>query len=641
MPRLLDPACLARQLPVPTDAQVAPDGSRVLFAVVTTDGDVARSRLWTCAIDGSDLAPLTEPGASDSGARWSPDGRWVAFASDRDPSGEGGWRLCVLPAAGGEPRAVAASPQPIAGVAWSPDGSTLAYSTAVDAGIDNGVVRVTRHGAYKLDGRGYIGDRRNQVFTVPAEGGEPRQVTSGSWEHAAPQWSPDGRRLAMVTALITSSRLSIVDLESGLETVVGPDPGVTAMCSWSPDGRLLVVADPGRTYQLDFFLWQPGAAELRRVTDDCGVQPHAGYPGLMPPSLPVWLDEERVLVHAIRGGRSGLYELRPADGSLRELVSWDAAHLGLSVDSARRLVVQTEQTLDHPDEVFLYDLAGSGRLLSAFAEPVLAGRELPGWVHAPIERDGLQIDAWQLRPPGFDPARRYPVVLDIHGGPNMWHGHQWHANQQLLAAHGYVVVFANPRGSTSYGRDFTGRVFGDWGGEDFGDLMAVVDAVAAEPWADASRLGVRGYSYGGYMTSWTIGHTDRFAAALVGAPCFDLVSMWGTSDIGAAWDDVQWGGSPVENEAWYRERSPSTWAHRASTPTLVVHGEADVRCPIGQGEELFTALLAAGVDTEFARYPDASHLFPFSGRPAQREDFLARELAWFDAHLGTGERPAG
>jgi dipeptidyl aminopeptidase/acylaminoacyl peptidase len=147
-------------------------------------------------------------------------------------------------------------------------------------------------------------------------------------------------------------------------------------------------------------------------------------------------------------------------------------------------------------------------------------------------------------------------------------------------------------------------------------------------------MGVRGYSYGGYMTSWILGQTDRFKAAMVGAPCFNLVSMWGTSDIGAAWDDVQWGGSPVENEAWYRERSPSTWAHRAVTPTLVVHGEADIRCPIGQGEELFTALLEAGVDAEFARYPGAAHLFPFTGQPRQREDLLGRELAWFDAHLG-------
>jgi dipeptidyl aminopeptidase/acylaminoacyl peptidase len=317
------------------------------------------------------------------------------------------------------------------------------------------------------------------------------------------------------------------------------------------------------------------------------------------------------------------------------VASWDAVHLGLSTDSSRRWVAQTSQSLSQPSEVFVLDRAtGEGSVITSFARD-LAGRDRATWERFTINRGGLEVEAWMLKPPGFEDSQRYPAVLDIHGGPNMWHGHSWYQHQQLMASNGYLVIFANPRGSTSYGRDYTKRVMRDWGGEDFLDLMAVVDEVASRPYVDASRIGVRGYSYGGYMTSWILGQTDRFRAAMVGAPCFNLVSMWGTSDIGAAWDDVQWGGSPVENEAWYRERSPSTWAHRAVTPTLVVHGEADIRCPIGQGEELFTALLEAGVDAEFARYPGAAHLFPFTGQPRQREDLLGRELAWFDAHLGT------
>lgn len=633
MDRALDPAALVAA-PLPSDPQVSPDGLSLVFAVGSVEGDKIRSRLWTCDRTGAKLQPLTAAGASDAGARWSPDGRWIAFVSDRDHDEDEGFGLFVIPASGGEPRQVAESARPLSGVAWSPDGTRLAYATEVAAGVDSSVVRVTRHSAHKVDGRGYIGDRRNQVFVVDLVGGDPRQVTTGSWEHVGPRWSPDGRRLAMVTSQITSSRLAIVDLDHrDVETVLGPHPGVVAMVSWSADGRLLVVADPGRTYQLDFFLWEPGAPDMRRVTDDPGVQPHTGYPGWMPPSMPVWLDGDRVLVHAVRAGRSGLYELSVRDGSLVEVATWDAVHLGLSSDVSGRWMAQTRQSLSAPPEVFVFDRsAGTGQVVTAFGAEVAASSQR-SWDRFTVARDGLEIEAWLLKPPDFDESRQYPVVLDIHGGPNMWHGHNWYDHQQLLASSGYLVVFANPRGSTSYGRDFTMRVMRDWGGEDFLDLMAVVDAVAARPYADADRLGVRGYSYGGYMTSWILGQTDRFKAAMVGAPCFDLVSMWGTSDIGAAWDDVQWGGSPLENEAWYRERSPSTWAHRAVTPTLVVHGEADIRCPIGQGEELFTALIEAGVEAEFARYPDASHLFPFTGKPAQREDLLRRELAWFDAHL--------
>jgi dipeptidyl aminopeptidase/acylaminoacyl peptidase len=205
----------------------------------------------------------------------------------------------------------------------------------------------------------------------------------------------------------------------------------------------------------------------------------------------------------------------------------------------------------------------------------------------------------------------------------------------VLAAGGFLVVFANPRGSGSYGRRFAGLVFGDWGGEDFQDLMAVVDAVLERPYADPDRMGIFGYSYGGYMTSWTIGHSDRFRAAVVGSPCFDLESQWGTSDIGYAWDDVQWGGPPSERAEWYRERSPSSFIHRARTPTLVIQGEADDRCAVGQGHQLYTALQDVGCVAELALYPGASHLFFVTPdwRPSQRADFLARTLGWFRDHL--------
>jgi dipeptidyl aminopeptidase/acylaminoacyl peptidase len=195
------------------------------------------------------------------------------------------------------------------------------------------------------------------------------------------------------------------------------------------------------------------------------------------------------------------------------------------------------------------------------------------------------------------------------------------------------VVYANPRGSSSYGRDFATAVYGDWGGEDYLDLMAVMDAVLERPYCDADRQGVRGYSYGGYMTAWIIGQTDRFRAAVCGAPCFDLESFWGTSDIGARFGHRQFGGPAHDVPEWYEQHSPSSHAHRATTPTLIIHGEADERCPIGQGEQMFVALKQAGVEVEFARYPGGSHLFFATGPPEQRLDALQRTLAWFDRYL--------
>ena len=203
----------------------------------------------------------------------------------------------------------------------------------------------------------------------------------------------------------------------------------------------------------------------------------------------------------------------------------------------------------------------------------------------------------------------------------------------MLATAGFIVLAANPRGSTTYGNAFTMAVLGDWGGEDYQDLMAAVDAAASRPYVDDTRLGVHGYSYGGYMSSWIIGHTSRFKAAVVGAPCIDLPSMYGTSDIGVSFGEVQWHGTRWKALAQAVERSPLTYAPDVETPVLLLHGEADLRCPIEQGEQYFVALKRHGKEVEFVRFPDCSHLFLRVGHPKMREEYLGRALAWFQRYL--------
>ncbi|HET9017625.1 MAG TPA: S9 family peptidase [Thermomicrobiaceae bacterium] len=628
------------------DPQVSPDGSRVLYTLSKFDQETkkANSQLWLRAIDGSDARRLTWNGERNSGGRWSPDGSRVAFVSDRVAKA-GIFVLNVDHP--GEAREVTHHAQAITDLAWSPDGSRIAYTTAVDPANPDETprpegaappVRITRRIDYKQDGQGYLGDTRRQVFVVDVASGERRKITSDPVDHNFPQWSPDGTTLAVQVPNRNGmcSQLELIDVEAGTTRRVGPEQGVVGVWSWSPSGdRIIYGGDTENTHQLDFFVLDVASGAVRRLTNDLQVAPVGGMPGMQAPSQPVWLDDRQVLFHAARGGASGLHVIDAESGTLEPVHSWDAQNAGLSVDRAGRYVVQGQTSLASHGEISVYDAqTRTASVITSHSAPVLAESPAAQAERIEVQRGEFTIEAWLLKPADFDPSKRYPVILDVHGGPNGFYGPGFNAMQQILATNGFLLVFSNPRGSTSYGRHFTQQVTLDWGGEDFKDLMAVVDKILERPYADAERTGIIGYSYGGYMTAWTIGQTDRFKAAVCGAPCFDLESMYGTSDISHTFGELQWGGAPHQRPDWYHDHSPSTYAHRAVTPTLIVHGEADQRCPIGQGEQMFVALQKAGCEVEFARYPGGSHGFTRLGPPEHREDYWTRSLAWFKDHLG-------
>jgi dipeptidyl aminopeptidase/acylaminoacyl peptidase len=300
--------------------------------------------------------------------------------------------------------------------------------------------------------------------------------------------------------------------------------------------------------------------------------------------------------------------------------------------SGRAVTLAT--TPDSPGDLHLVDLdRGGARQLTNHNQGYLAEHPPAGLEKFSIHRAGVEIQCRLWLPPDFDASRSYPLVLDIHGGPNGAFYDAFVPLQQMLATSDYLVLAVNPRGSSTYGNDFMTSVLDDWGGEDYLDLMAAVDAVLERPCVDESRLGVHGYSYGGYMTSWIIGHTARFKAAVVGAPCINLVSMYGTSDIGVSFGEDQWGGTPAEAAPKLAERSPITYAAKVQTPALLLHGEADHRCPIGQSEEYFVALKRRGVEVELVRFPGCSHSFPRTGHAKMREEYLARTLSWFQRLL--------
>ncbi|MDQ3577652.1 MAG: S9 family peptidase [Actinomycetota bacterium] len=634
----LSPETLAYAIAAPSDPQISPDGTRVAYTLNTVDRATRRrrSQVWLCTIDGGQPEPLTDPEQSAGGARWSPDGTSLAVTRQ-------GAAIWVLPSdSDGEPRQITSHDFGVDDLAWSPDGTRIAYTCDFDPddpderGEQPGPpkVRVTRRIDYKQDGRGYLGDRRTHVFVVDVASGTRRRLTTELVDHSSPQWSPDGRHLAMSMARPAEqgAQLVVVDVESGDCHPVTAVEGLIEGWGWSPDGaHLAYTSDPGHTFQHDFFCSEVATGVTRRLTDDLGAELE-GHP--------VWVDDSHVVFHSIREGASGLELLDTETGSTELLEQSACRGSDISVDGTARFVAQARTTLTSTGEIVVFDRqTGDVRTVTDYGTVVLADHPPAGWEKRSVQNEGYTIDAWLLKPPDFDPSLRYPVILDIHGGPSSSHGPRFIAHQQCWATNGFLVISPNPRGSTSYGRDFARQVIRDWGEGDYRDLMAVLDAVLEEPYADSARTGIFGISYGGYLCSWTISQTNRFAAAICGEPIFDLESDYGTSDVAYNGLEHHGGGPPHAERAWYDAHSPSTFAHQTRTPTLIFHGEADGRCPIGQSEQMFTILKKAGCEAEFVRYPEGSHMFFLMGPPEHRADWLARTLGWFTDHLG-GPEPA-
>ena len=645
MPTPLTPQTLVYGFTSAGDPQISPDGQHIAYALSSTDRETKQSsaQIWLCDVDGGNARSLTSTGKRNTSPRWSPDGARLAFVSDRvDRNG-----IFVLPMAGGEAREVMRYHAPISSLAWSPDGARVAFTADFDPENPTGEkpkegaaprVRVTDRIDYKQDNRGYRGDMRSQVFVADVATRTLTMVTKQAFDHGEPAWSPDGRQLLCRLSLLNgmNGRLAIVPVDGGGEArMITPESGTVSTWAWSPTGdHILYTGDTTQTWQPDFFLYTVATGETKRLTTDLQCLPDGGFATVQPPSQPVFLDERRVLFHAFRGGASGLYVIDVETGSVEKVEGELEVRAGFSCDSAGKRITQGLVGMDAVGEIAVIDLSSRQRtVITNYSKPVFDASPAADWERFDITRAGFTTEAWLLKPPGFDASKKYPMVLDIHGGPNGNYGYAFNNIQQLLATNGFVVVYSNPRGSSSYGREFTQQVAKDWGGEDYEDLMAVVDKALERPYIDPARVGIYGYSYGGYMTAWTIGRNHRFKAAVCGAPCFDLESMWGTSDISHTFGELQWGGAPHQQREWYATHSPSTFAHNTRTPTLIIQGEADDRCPVGQGEQMFVALKKAGCEVQFARYPGASHLFMRVGPPEHREDALTRILGWFQAKL--------
>ncbi|EOD63891.1 serine hydrolase [Amycolatopsis vancoresmycina] len=583
---------------------------------------------------------------------WSPDGTRLAFLRAQD----GPPQLWLLPADGGEPEQVSTLPLGAGTPVWRPDGTEIAFAAPVDLAADEGedaAARARRASApvvadrldFKADGAGLLRTLRKHVHVLDVATGEVRRVTSGDWHAGDPAWSPDGTLLAFPAGpeadadLTFRSGAYVVEPgDRGAEPrLIGSGEGMCGAVAWTADGAALLAVGRRDT--------APGHLQLLRIPVDGGettdlaapldrnVMPGApGYPGALPQ-----LSGTSVLFCARDRGYTHLYAV---DGAGPRLVVGGAGTTVAAMSVAGDTAAIVLATPTSYGEIATVSLPGGEVEVRTAHGPA----DLEPFTHEEREftvSDGTTVSGWLLR----DPARTgpRPLLLDIHGGPhNAWSGtaDAVHLYHQELAARGWAVLLLNPRGSDGYGEAFYTAAVGAWGLADAKDFLEPLDDLVAEGVADAQRLAVAGYSYGGFMTCYLTSRDDRFAAAVAGGVVSDVVSMAGTSDAGHYLGFAELDALPSENRAHYAALSPLSQVEKVRTPTLVVQGAADDRCPAGQAEQWFTALREQGVPARMVLYPGASHLFILNGKPSHRTDFNRRIVDWVSQYAGEPGKPA-
>ena len=642
------------------DPQISPDGARVAFVRTATDTEknTYRGEIWAAPANGSRPARKFTGGKwNDGEARWSPDGAQMAFVSDRQDEQA---QVFLIPADGGEASALThLEAGGVQGLRWSPDGTQIAFlyratpeaytKKAVEERKSKGLSsppRVHLRLGYRDDGFGYFDGSYWQVYVADARTGEARALTSGEFSCGDICWSPDSLTLAFLSdrrpdgdaSGTAETQIWTVSAEGGDIAALPALPGDKGGLAWSPDGRSLAyIGNPDPQDQWgtnnDRVFVQPAggnetARDLTGHTDKAvGELTIADVGGGGGESL-VWsADSLRLFFPVSENGDTRVYSVPVDGGELTALTP--EGHVVGGFSMAGNTIAYTLGSSTVPAEVYVGDRQVSD-LNRAWSDEIA--------LQAPISfaldaGDGGVVPGWFLLPPDFAADGTAPLVLYVHGGPHLQYGNSLFHELQWLAAQGYVVAYANPRGSKGYGEAHTKAIKGHWGDPALADVERVVDEAIARGYADPKKTAIMGGSYGGYLTAWAIGHTDRFACAIADRLVNNIHSMAGTCDFPWA-HGTYYGGNAWDDPADLWHNSPLAYAGKINTPLLLIHSDGDLRCPVSQAEELFAALRLQRKPVEFVRYPaETSHGLSRNGPPDLRLDRLHRNLTWLDKYL--------
>jgi len=648
-------------LEVATDPQISPDGRTIAYVRKSNDimTDKARSTIWLIDVASGQQRPLLAGSGSYFSPQWSPDGTRLAYVA-----AEGGNpQLYVRWMASGESARITGLPDGPDSVAWSPDGRRIAYSMFVpDDGPKLGKAPDKPEGAkwadplqvidmvtYRADGAGYLKPGYEQIFWVPADGGAPTQLTFGATHAGGGQisWTPDSRAILFSANLgkdwerqPVNSEVYRVSIAGGAPVALTSRDGPDNSPAVSPDGRHIAYVgfdDRKRSYEnTRLYVMNVDGSGSRVLTPNLDRSV----------ASPVWSADSRAVYVQVEDRGTNKVERVGLDGSVREVATGltgsglDRPYAGGEFSVARTgAVALTAGDQLHPSDVAV-TTGGALRRLTRLNEQLQAKvMGQPQKLAVASSYDQRPIDAWMIMPPDFDPAKRYPLILEIHGGPFSAYGPQFSTDDQLYAAAGYVVLYTNPRGSTSYGEEFANQIDKAYPGHDYDDLISAVDAAIATGHVDPNNLFVTGGSGGGVLTAWIVGKTDRFRAAATQKPVINWSSFELTSDGATFFSPYWFAKKPWEDPQGYWARSPLSLVGNVKTPTLVVVGSEDYRTPDSEAEQYYEALQLRGIPTAFVKVPGASH-GGIAARPSQAAAKASAILAWFDRYRTDKPKPA-
>ena len=643
-----------------TSPRWSPNGEELAF-VSTRSG---KPQIWVIPTGGGEARKLTRLKHGVQEIEWSPGGEWIAFTAKVEGDSEAGGHSKESNGEshpdnsenrdpGNASEEGLTSPQARTAGEWEEDDQDEESEEKGDKGKDKSKdgVRLIERLHYKADGVGYL-DGRSHLFVVKARGGKVVQITQGEWDVSTPRWSPDGRIAYLTNKEADSDYRNIQDVfVVNIDDTGKPSDSTQATrhnlsirgMDWLPDGDGFCVLGHQRldeaAYGSNVQVWHVGMdGEARNMTEgwnrsasaDLLTDLRSGVGALRPRFSP---DGRLAYFMGMWGGSVRLFSVPLSGGDVREAVGGD--RMLLNFDLSPHGLVFGASTAAHPNDLYFASWDGSGeRQLTDVNRDLLVRLDVPisheFWVK---REDGTRLQGWYLLPPGFENGKHYPALLQIHGGPHTAYGSAYFHEFQVFAAQGFVVIYANPRGSQGYGQEFADAILSGWGGVDYDDLMACLDYVIGLGFVDADRLGVGGGSYGGYMSAWMIGQTQRFKAAVASRLVSNLYSAWGNGDF--TWKLWNWEfqGTPQERYQLYIERSPVQHAPSINTPLLLTHAADDLRCNLEQAEQMYVALKVQKKPVKLAIFPSGGHDLSRAGKPSLRTERLRQIAQWYDIYL--------